>query len=291
MVNELISTKYANKFSIYTDGSKIEGRTGYGIYVVQDKFSYSGRLKSAFTIMNAELIAILKAIDYIVQSQIQNAVIFTDSKSAAELIKNSNSSDNYIISDIYRKAEFLQAREIIIQWIPGHIQLTGNDRADYAAKIGTTREKIEEFPITKDDLILNLKNEIKCIWNQHYKTISEEKGIYHYKILQDIKLKPWFHKINLSAKHIIILSRLRTGHTATRDRLYKWGLVTTDQCDKCNQTEDIEHILYQCLKYANVRKKYPIIENKQDLQEILAKNQFDEIKQLAEFVKEIEISI
>lgn len=287
----LIRTTYADYYKIFTDGSKIDGRTGYGIYDDEQKVSHSGRLKTQFTIMNAEIAAILKAVEYLTEKLIPKAVIFTDSQSAAKLIKNTKTDDNYLICTIFQLINKSHLNNLTIQWIPGHIQLTGNDRADHAAKLGTTMNVIEDLPITKDDLILSLKNESICLWNERYKEISNEKGTYHFKIMPSIKLKPWFYNIFLPTDLTITISRLRTGHLATKDRLYKWGLIQNENCDTCNIPENILHILYDCPKYNNQRNKFPVLTNKPDLTLVLAENKTKDVEQIARFIKEIKISM
>lgn len=291
MVLELINKEYKRYYLIYTDGSKIDGRTGYGIYDTVEKISYSGRVKTQFTIMNAEIVAILKAVEYIISKNIKTAVILTDSKSATELLKNNANIDNYLICKIRQTIEESNIETIIIQWIPGHTGLVGNDRADLAAKMGTRRLQIENIAITKDDLLLNLKIETTCIWNQRYKLISEEKGTYHYSIMQDVSLNPWFRDMTLSSRDTIIINRLRTGHLATKDRLYSWGLISSYKCDTCDVTEDIMHILHQCPKFDMLRSKYPMLVQKETLHEILTSTNVKKIKDIASFLGETGINI
>lgn len=290
MVLDLIRSQYSDKYLIYTDGSKINDRTGYGVYDSQEKISYSGRLKTQFTIMNAELAAILKAIEHIIEQNIEYPVILTDSKSATELLKQKENTENYLINEINHRIN-LYKKTIIIQWIPGHIGLLGNDRADLAAKLGNNMNQIAELKLTKSDLLLNIKKETYCIWNQRYKTISQEKGKYHFQISQNINHKPWFENVNLPTDLTIILSRIRTGHTATKDRLYSWKLVNSDKCEICNTTENLTHILHHCPRFHLNRQKYPILTNHSDIAPILAENKTENIKQIAEFLREIKVNV
>lgn len=286
MTIELISHKYKNDYKIFTDGSKIDGKSRYGIYDSREKISYSGRLKTQFTIMSAEIFAILKAVEYLMTKNVKNAVILTDSKSAAILIKNNTTNDNFLVGKLIREINKSQIEKLTIQWIPGHAGLIGNERADLAAKLGTNKQQIENYPLTKDDLILNLKIETKCYWNQRYKIISEEKGIYHYMIDQNVRSKPWFSDFKLSTQHTITINRLRTGHLATKDRLNTWGLVPNDKCEHCNVKEDIIHILHYCSKFDHIRREYPLLQNKEDLITILAGTNFKKIKEIAKFIGE-----
>lgn len=291
MAIELISQKYKEDYKIYTDGSKIEGKTGYGIYDSKEKTSYSGRLKTQYTIMNAEIFAILKAVEYLKTKNIKTAVILTDSKSAAQLINNNATNDNFLVAKLKKDIHESQIERITIQWVPGHSGLVGNERADLAAKLGTNRQYVENTQLTKDDLILNLKIETKCYWNQRYKTISEEKGIYHYQIAQDVNQRPWFSEIRLPTQHTITINRLRTGHLATKDRLKNWGLITNDNCEHCNLKEDIIHILHHCPKFDTIRNKYPVLINREDLIIVLAGTNIQKIKHIAQFIGETKINV
>lgn len=288
----MIRSQYPNHNHIFTDGSKLNDKTGYGFYDSKEKISFSGRLKSQFTITNAELVAILKALEYVEINKLNNVVILTDSKSTTQLLKNRtvSSSDNYLIFEIFNRINRL-AENITIQWIPGHIGLVGNDRADNAAKLGTNRTQIDDIKLTRGDTLLNMKNETYCMWDAEYQNISQEKGRYHYLIKQNTTPEPWFKDIDLPTDLTIILSRIRTGHTATKERLYSWRLVNSPNCDSCNVTEDLPHILHHCDKYHSIRLNYPLLLQNNNITQILAENNFNKIEQIAEFIKETRVCV
>ena len=129
---EMIAEKYNYIYKIYTDGSIINKIVGFGYYDPQEKISYSGRLKPGFTIMSAEIVAIAKAIEYVNSKNITNVTIFSDSKSACTLLHNLH-TDNALVVDLINQIIKSNISKVQIQWIPGHINLLGNDKADEAA--------------------------------------------------------------------------------------------------------------------------------------------------------------
>ncbi|WP_411016702.1 ribonuclease H family protein, partial [Salmonella sp. s51944] len=84
---------------------------------------------------SAEAKAILLALNYIEFTFHNHFVIFSDSKSVLQAIKNRNWK-NPIICQILQKFDLLYNtnKRIILFWIPSHIGIPGNDKADSAAK-------------------------------------------------------------------------------------------------------------------------------------------------------------
>lgn len=58
--------------------------------------------------------------------------------------------------------------------------------------------------------------------------------------------KIWFHNLNLTTEEKNLIGRIRTEHTNTKERRYKWGWELSDECDMCEIKEDLEHLLYDC---------------------------------------------
>ena len=83
---EMKNNKYKDYFEIYTDGSKIKNRTG-SAYVVNG-IPCKVRLKRNSSIYSAEMYAILKSLQFIEKNRNSLFVIFSDSLSALETIKN-----------------------------------------------------------------------------------------------------------------------------------------------------------------------------------------------------------
>lgn len=276
---------YIPYFKLYTDGSKTKDGVGYGIYDHENKISFSYKLNSNFTIMNAELVGIIEALEYAISIGQFKVVIFTDSQSGCMALIDKN-YENYLVQQFYTLINYNSFQEVVIQWIPGHINIIGNDRADSAAKLGIHKAQTEHHPLTIGDSLINFKNELVTEWNTEYNRISTEKGKEHFQIMNTIETKPWYNKIDLTTTQTITIGRIRTFHTATKDRLYKWNLIRTENCELCGVQENLIHILYDCPGRSSIRNKYPVLRDSSDFIDILKNKNIVEYVQIADFVKE-----
>jgi ribonuclease HI len=83
-------------------------------------------------------------------NKFERAVIFSDSKAA---ILSAASTETKIPTDARDCQDLIQQlkgkhKQIALQWIPGHCQITGNEQADVLAKKGAkiTQTYIRETP-------------------------------------------------------------------------------------------------------------------------------------------------
>ena len=126
-------SKYDTYIKIYTDASKINNKTGIGIYIPSKNCRLSQRTTDDISIFAAELTAIKIALQWSVQQRPEgNIAIFTDSLSSLQAISNHvNSSSKPYIQDTLQLVTTLNAsgRTCTIIWIPSHIGIIGNETA------------------------------------------------------------------------------------------------------------------------------------------------------------------
>merc|ERR1711984_13017 len=109
------NTLYKEYTEIYTDGSKINDRTGCA-FVVND-ITYKVRLTRHSSVFSAELFAILKSLKYVKNSADSKFIILCDSLSAIESIKNNKNKNalnikiNQILGSIHDKSIVFDATE------------------------------------------------------------------------------------------------------------------------------------------------------------------------------------
>ena len=101
------------------------------------------RLNDGATILQAELAAILEALQQARLRQYNTAVVVTDSKAAMATIDSTTPMDNKaLIKSIHRSAaELTDTPEIV--WVPAHVGVQGNERADAAAKSALSHATVE----------------------------------------------------------------------------------------------------------------------------------------------------
>ena len=93
------------------------------------------QLPEETSIYSAEAFAILKAIELIKELNIESANIFTDSLSVLQAILANpiNKNSSYLIFEI-KKAIINCTANIKFYWIPSHVGINGNEKADELAK-------------------------------------------------------------------------------------------------------------------------------------------------------------
>lgn len=126
---------------IYTDGSYTDkdGRAGAGIY--SSLFSHYTSVGENKTNFDAEVKAIQIAVQQLIYrpQAFHKAVLLIDSKAAIQAIAANNPPTSEIIKETRTLIKQLTnlGKQIHFQWVPSHVGIEGNERADSLAKKGT----------------------------------------------------------------------------------------------------------------------------------------------------------
>lgn len=127
---------------LYTDGSKrLIGsfeRTSYAVISLDPPYSFCKRINNHSTVFDAEASAILHAVQLSLDRHWPDTIIASDSLSVLTCLCNPDPHGHHSL-DIYKiKASYadslLRGIRIRFVWIPGHIDIAGNESADSAAK-------------------------------------------------------------------------------------------------------------------------------------------------------------
>ena len=149
--------QYVDYCRIYTDGSKAGERVASAI--VYKGITKSVRLPDLISIFRAELYALFLAIDVIRRSKLKKFVIFLDSLSSLQTIYGFNLCKKFIKE---YSIQTKQGKTIALCWIPSHVSIPGNEKADSAAKGGlslsVTALKSPAFELTRATKLISEKN-------------------------------------------------------------------------------------------------------------------------------------
>ena len=187
----------------------------------------------------AEILAISTAAEHLLESRKKkgNIAIFTDSLSTLQAL---NSSDpDQMIQGLHSSLVKLTAQfTVSLQWVPTHVGpahggLTGNEKADRLAKIGSQAPQTQN-PVTYREAKTLLHSRYNRDWKKH-------NGGYQAHLDPIWRLE--------RAQHTTIF-RLRTGHCGLSAHLKRIGISNTSLCE-CRQADQTpDHILQSCPKYA-----------------------------------------
>ncbi|XP_055634197.1 uncharacterized protein LOC129774479 [Toxorhynchites rutilus septentrionalis] len=127
--------KFKNRRRIFTDASKEDNKCGIGVFMEFSNQRISRHMKKETSITSAELIVIEVAVQSIAELELQDCVIYTDSKSACIMLNNALEAGKGEMLLVYI-IEAAAKWNISLQWIPSHVAIVGNDLADQLAKQG-----------------------------------------------------------------------------------------------------------------------------------------------------------
>ena len=185
------------------------------------------------TALDAELFAISQALKMAVE-QTQYSMIFTDSQSALDLIKEGQNLPS-IVRDIWEDAEKLRIRgtPITLLWVPGHEGVEGNEKADQTAKRAAEGGK-NTSPATS---ILYVKEQVTR-WKRQQK----------HPFLPALQMA----KKTLTARFL----QLKCGHAAIGSYRRRFKQSDSAKCQWCgNENQDPTHTLLHCKKWKQQRRK------------------------------------
>ena len=129
---ENIRNNFPDHHHIYTDGSKQEMKVGCAaVFQTQELLKC---LPNESSIYSAEVIAIDLAMNIIANHKFSKFIIYSDSKSVLQALRSIDSSTPLITRLLGKMNTFSKNNRIILTWIPSHIGIQWNDRADRAAK-------------------------------------------------------------------------------------------------------------------------------------------------------------
>ena len=158
---------------IFTDGSNDGDKTA-AAFICQS-FEFSKRLPDKASIFTAELEAIVSALRYIkITTKNNTFVVFGDSKSALQALLSK--WDHPTVQTIMRFLVFLHTvhKTVIFCWLPSHMGISGNERADSAAKAALQKD-VSNCLISYTDTYQYISQYVRDMWQCGWDTAVNNK--------------------------------------------------------------------------------------------------------------------
>ena len=211
---------------IFTDVSKDGDKTA-AAFICQS-FEFSKRLPDKASIFTAELEAIVSALRYIkITTKNNKFVVFGDSESALQALLSK--WDHPTVQTIMRFLVFLHTvhKTVIFCWLPSHIGISGNERADSAAKAALQKD-VSNCLISYTATYQYISQYVRDMWQREWDTAVNNK-LHATKPL--IGEQPSTYRS--VRRDEVVLSRLRFGHSyLTHSYLLKGD--PSPECVTCN---------------------------------------------------------
>ena len=255
---ETSTTTYADFTPIFTDGSHIPstGQTGAGIYFPGYKHR-ADELTNHTSIFSAEITAIYTATCLIEEFQAIHPnlstgkfLIVTDSLSSIQAIQNKHAERTDLVLKVLNQLTKMKHQNltVTIMWVPSHIGILGNEKADTLArsaisndpdppngpntgKYEKTSTNIGTSPNERQAVVKQL---VRKIWDKQYK--DKVKGI-RKKLHNDPSKKLITYKGPRAEQSRI--SRMRVG-------MERYHCLKTAVPCECGEPISTQHLLLEC---------------------------------------------
>ncbi|KAJ2946800.1 hypothetical protein O0L34_g12863 [Tuta absoluta] len=240
--------------SIYTDGSKIDGKVGAALTLWQNGAEVKMKkykLEPFCTVYQAEMYALHQAIDMASEIEGNTVNILSDSRSALETLQN-RISFHPIAFNIKKKISELknEGKNLRLFWIRAHVGTVGNERADELAKQAAHKKTRADYSNCPPSFIKrSIRQNSLHEWNERYikgETAAVTKlflpnAILAYKIIRKINLTP-------------LLVQVLTGHGGFAQYLHKFKIKDSPACT-CDpaKEESVIHLIVECPQFGTER--------------------------------------
>ena len=246
--------RYNSYFEAYTDGSKSEHKVAAAAFFTKDPDNpKTTRLRDGSSVFNAELEGMLLALKkFLTLSQPKNFIIYTDSLSAVESLRNKA----FKIKNVKRFYNLLKKippqTQLVIAWVPSHVGVSGNEKADRLAKAALTLNLAAYSRVCWSDLKPRVDTYICTAWQALWNDQTRNKL---YEIRPNLKESLCNTTQPLYRKQETVMTRLRIGHTWIT---HSYLLKKEDQpfCHACDNPFTVKHILVECSDFTHTRNKY-----------------------------------
>jgi hypothetical protein len=206
----------------------------------------SFRLREPSGVFTSELSAIFMALVQIRGHHPREFIILSDNMSSLRVLQTRKISPrtHSLVYEIKEASWY----EIHIMWIPSHVGVMGNERADRLA--GEAVQGGTEFaaPVRPSDFQPLSRARLLDGW--HCGRSGGRMGRYTYSILPSVSLVPWFKRFDSSRYVVTSMHMMMANHSCLRNRLGRINIVENPSC-VCLGT--IDHIMWSCERYDSER--------------------------------------
>ena len=261
---------------VYTDGSGFEGKIGAAAVLYRNGVLKSRRrmqlgLTKHHTVYEGEGVGMILGLELIREEANVGGMVSmgTDNMAAISATHAIKPGPSHHIWDLFhRRLSMVRNKhkdmDLLVKWVPGHMDISGNDKADSEAKKAAT---VGSSPTHKLPAPLR-------------KTLPQSKSATRQEFHRKIKIaavKVWassprfdrmalidpelshnkFAKLTrcISRNHASVLFQLRSGHVPLNAYLHRIKKVDSPICQSCNQhRETVLHFLLHCEAHTAIRQ-------------------------------------
>jgi hypothetical protein len=141
------------------------------------------------------------------------------------------------------------AYDTSLMWIPSHVGIQGNKRADILAKEGSTSGTLFQgqaglTTVNTSDIHTRARTRLLTEWQEIWN--DSEMGRYCCSIVPRVSLEAWMASALDERVFLVAMSRLASNHTGTRAHLQRTNVVQDALCQCAMGYDTIDRGLWEC---------------------------------------------
>jgi len=249
---EFSSPLVGEGISIYIDGSKTDDSpVGAAVYSPELRIALKHKLPSDTSIFSTEAWAIYQALILIESAQHKRATVFSDYRILETLSSHQRKSNsNYLVPLCRSKYHSLSDSNYVINlvWIPSHVGIPGNERADFLARQAALNGRKPKFKVPCTDYCASssrvLREKTSAFLEDGF--LSKGKQFYSLYCKNNLPFQPWFARLSIPREQIVLITRLRSNHYNLNASLHKKNIIPSASCDCGDPHQDINHVIFYC---------------------------------------------
>jgi len=138
-------------------------------------------------------------------------------------------------------------KDITLFWIPAHKGIPGNEMADKLAKSAANSGHKPRFKIPHTDTFSEVKDSLGKQFLEYLTETARTTGHLHSLLYQhEISPRPWYYKMPLSRKDIVLINRIRSNHYNLNYNLFRKSMTYSAACQCGDPRQDINHVVFFC---------------------------------------------
>lgn len=241
--HSMVDQYYCYREHVYTDGSSSDSGVGCGVH--SSAFDLRMKLSSTLSIFSAEAFAILRAVQEW-KSRTTRAVIFSDSLSVVSAVEGCSLQHPWVVE--IRRTLAASDGQMELCWIPAHVGIVGNERADTLAKEAVLLNEDPKNSCTPyPDFRRTVRQQLQNDWNEKWRCSTGKLRSIKHSTIQ------WRSSCMLPRRDGRVITRLRIGHTAATHG-HLMSNSEAEPCLTCGVPVTVQHLLIDCRKFDNERQ-------------------------------------
>ena len=253
-----------SEYNVFTDGSKLDGRTGSGLVVYrghEEVHSQWYKLPDHATVFQAEIAAIEEAaihMQHLVEPGPRFVKMFVDSQAAILAMGNPKITSKAVERAVQALNDLARVtKSVTLVWIPAHKGHIGNERADVLAKEGsrgTPGCTEKHVGVPQAAIKMKVKTWIYGEWSREWQMLGYANHTKSFYSRPEPNKARYVYK--LARLELGRFVRVVTGHNNLNFFQNKIGLCATKVCRFCGLgDETITHLWASCPRFFSAKRE------------------------------------